>query len=83
MINYLKLARAGNISFTEAYTKAHNALVELAKTPNPTNEEINAFDALEKQLKFLKTDIANEYIKKEGYTFNEQTQMWNRHNCNR
>ncbi len=76
MIDYCKLARDGNATFVQAYVQAHNALVELTKTPNPTNEEFTKFEYLEKQIKNLGANIADECIKKEGYTFNEQTQMW-------
>lgn len=79
MFNYLEQARAEHVTYTEALAQAHNSLVELAKNPNPTNEDFKTFDTLEKQIKALYTEIAIECMKNEGYTINKSTQMWEKH----
>lgn len=76
MKDYIKSARNGEMSLTDAYVKTHNAMVELTKTPNPTNDDFKKSEFLSKQLKIISTAITEETIKKEGYTLNEQTQLW-------
>lgn len=76
MLDYLKLARDGDIAYTTALAQAHNALMVLIKTPHPTNQDFKTFDILEKQIKALHTEITIECMHNEGYEINTHTQMW-------
>lgn len=76
MQDYVKAARAGDITFTEAYAQAHNTKIELSKNPNPTIEDFKYFESLTTQLNTLTAIITEGNMKAEGYIFNKQTQLW-------
>ena len=76
MQDYIQAAKKGEMTFTEAYVQAHNAKIELSKTPNPTNENFKEFEFLSTQLRTLTSIITEEAMKSEGYFFNRNTQLW-------
>ncbi len=80
MTDYITKARQNKITFTQAYVKTHNAMVELTSIPKPTNDDFKKSELLSKQLKIISKEITEECIKKEGYTLNNHTQMWEKLN---
>lgn len=80
MQDYMKQARNGEITFVEAYVQAYNEKTELMKNPNPTNKEFKKHEHLTKQLALLTQIITEETIKKDGFTFNNKAQKWQKTN---
>lgn len=75
-----ELIHNNEITSAEKYVQVHNEIIRLTQNHHPTGEDFQTFHFLEKQIKNLTLAIAKETLKKEGYIFNEQTQMWETHN---